>query len=276
MDFVGTGQKLTNDDIARAARRLGCDPAMVRAVLRVEARGSGWDNRNRPAVLFEPHVFWRCLPEPLRPRAQAVGLAWPTWRPGKYPERSDDRYAQIERAMAIHETAALKAVSWGIGQVLGENHAQAGHLTPQAMVTACKEGEGAQLDCMIGYMIANGLALAMQKPDFAWVARVYNGPSFARHGYDQRIEKAYRQILAEERPEYDPLTDGLLMKGDKGDAVRALQIELQAEGFRVVADGDFGPVTEQAVKAYQRAHGLRQDGKVGAQTGRALGLTLWG
>ena len=41
--------------------------------------------------------------------------------------------------------------------------------------------------------------------------------------------------------------------------------------FGVTADGEFGPATQRAVKAFQRAHGLTPDGIVGPATWAALG-----
>ena len=59
-----------------------------------------------------------------------------------------------------------------------------------------------------------------------------------------------------------------LQRGFKGsDAVRAVQKRLKELGYYSgSADGDFGPATEAAVKAFQRANGLTADGKVGKQT----------
>jgi uncharacterized protein (TIGR02594 family) len=53
----------------------------------------------------------------------------------------------------------------------------------------------------------------------------------------------------------------ILQKGSTGDDVIYLQISLQ-----VPADGEFGAVTEGAVKGFQRAHMLDADGVVGPQT----------
>jgi len=58
-----------------------------------------------------------------------------------------------------------------------------------------------------------------------------------------------------------------LTRGTAASGVVALQ-----EALGVSADGDFGPLTEAAVRAYQSAHGLVVDGVVGPATRAALGL----
>ncbi len=43
--------------------------------------------------------------------------------------------------------------------------------------------------------------------------------------------------------------------------------------LNLIADGIFGPLTEEAVKAFQKSKGLTPDGIVGAKTWAALGVT---
>jgi peptidoglycan DL-endopeptidase CwlO len=57
----------------------------------------------------------------------------------------------------------------------------------------------------------------------------------------------------------------LLKLGSRGPAVARVQ---RALGIR--ADGDFGPKTKRAVRAFQKRHGLLADGVVGPKTRRAL------
>jgi len=59
-------------------------------------------------------------------------------------------------------------------------------------------------------------------------------------------------------------------QGDEGQDVAAIQVRLNALGYEVSPDGDFGPMTTQAVKTFQRDRGLESDGIVGDQTYRAL------
>ncbi|MFG1403024.1 peptidoglycan-binding domain-containing protein [Xanthobacter sediminis] len=59
----------------------------------------------------------------------------------------------------------------------------------------------------------------------------------------------------------------LLKRGLAGEPVKILQAKLG-----VSADGQFGSATEEALKAYQKAHGLAVDGVAGPDTFLALDL----
>jgi GH24 family phage-related lysozyme (muramidase) len=65
-------------------------------------------------------------------------------------------------------------------------------------------------------------------------------------------------------------TPAALRRGAQGDKVRRLQSALTAAGFQCATDGDFGPATERAVKAFQAAKGLTADGIAGPMTRAAL------
>ncbi len=65
----------------------------------------------------------------------------------------------------------------------------------------------------------------------------------------------------------------ILRMGDSGEDVRALQLLLAARGFRCGfygADGEFGTVTEKAVRKFQTACYLAVDGEAGQETWSAL------
>jgi GH24 family phage-related lysozyme (muramidase) len=74
------------------------------------------------------------------------------------------------------------------------------------------------------------------------------------------------------RPAVDPMADGMLVRGERGEAVRQLQLDLQAVGIYAdgVADGIFGYGTEAAVMEFQRSVGLKDDGYAGPATLAAL------
>ena len=60
------------------------------------------------------------------------------------------------------------------------------------------------------------------------------------------------------------------MEGEPDTRVRQLQNRLASLGFNVESDGRFGPVTEQAVRAFQSRNGLKADGVVGDATKASL------
>ncbi|MCP3064386.1 peptidoglycan-binding protein [Myxococcus sp. K38C18041901] len=63
----------------------------------------------------------------------------------------------------------------------------------------------------------------------------------------------------------------MLNVGTRGSDVTRTQKALAKAGFNPgAADGIYGKQTQQAVKAFQKKHGLTQDGIVGNNTGRAL------
>lgn len=73
------------------------------------------------------------------------------------------------------------------------------------------------------------------------------------------------------------VTVTLLKNGSKGDAVKALQTDLNKIGYDCgAADGIFGSKTEAAVRAFQSAKGLKVDGIVGEATRAALDAALAG
>jgi hypothetical protein len=57
----------------------------------------------------------------------------------------------------------------------------------------------------------------------------------------------------------------MLRKGSRGQSVTELQLLLGIRG-----DGEFGPATDKAVRAYQHKHGLEVDGYVGPATWKLL------
>lgn len=70
--------------------------------------------------------------------------------------------------------------------------------------------------------------------------------------------------------------DGDLKKGENGSDIKLIQEVINKFGYRdshgnsIASDGDFGQKTKEAVQAFQRAHGLEDDGIIGARTMEAL------
>lgn len=286
--FVGTGRRLSQGDVGDAARELGIATAVLLAFIEVEAAGRGFDTQNRPKMLFEPHVFWRNLAGKLRAQAAALGLAYAKWKPGAYPK---DSYPRLDKATSVAREPAFRSGSYGLPQILGENYKAAGFASAEMMFDAMKAGEREQLLAMVTLLKDWGLAVHLRGKDFSkpasWVPAVsrYNGKGYAANNYhvkcatafvkhDQNVDAATGAPLPTKY--VAPRTATILLPGMKGEAVRALQADLQALGyvFSKGVDGRYGDETEANVRLFQANAHLTIDGKAGDKTVKAIAAAL--
>lgn len=128
----------------------------------------------------------------------------------------------------------------------------------------------AKKDSRIKYVISNGKIFSSTTSP--WVLRRYTGsnPHRSHIHISVKSTKAHYDSTTSwdlggtlEPPGTAPIepTRPILRRGSKGDAVTTVQRLLN-----VARDGDFGPITEAAVKGFQRQAGLTSDGIVGPVT----------
>lgn len=125
----------------------------------------------------------------------------------------------------------------------------------------------ASRDKRIKYLISNGQICSSTLAPWAW--RPYHGTN--GHFHHVHISVSASPKLYDDQSDWNldlklPATRQLQL-GDKGAEVRVLQIAL-----KITADGVFGSGTKHAVEIFQAGHGLREDGLVGPQTRKALGI----
>jgi hypothetical protein len=186
---------------------------------------------------------------------------------------------------------AFRSASYGLPQVLGENHKAAGFASAEAMFSAMKQGEREQLLAMVTLLKSWGLAKHLVGKDFtkpeSWVPAVerYNGKGFRANNYHVKAANAFiKHAKGRDAETGKPLPPKvvvaagatILESGMKGEAVRALQADLQALGFifKSGIDGRFGAETEANVRLFQAGHGLDVDGKAGPDTQKAIASVL--
>lgn len=193
--------EITTAVIADGANLLGCEIAALRAVMEIEARGSGFDAGGRPIILPEPHVFWRELgPGDKRLKAANEGLAYPKWGQRPYPRSYAARWSRLDAMRRIDEDAANRSTSWGLGQIMGFNHKACGFDTVAAFVDAMHAGEAEQFMAMVRFIKSMGLAGDLRRRDWAGFARRYNGPGYKRNNYDTKLARAYARFTDRAAP----------------------------------------------------------------------------
>ncbi|WP_156917682.1 N-acetylmuramidase domain-containing protein [Salinarimonas rosea] len=231
------GAPLTPAGFEAARARLGVAPAVLWAVMAVEARACGFLPDRRPVILFERHVFHRRTGGRFDAAHPGISHA----RPGGYGAAGAAQHARLATALALDRRAALESTSWGLGQVMGFNAAPAGYADVEALVAAMRASEDAQLAAMAAFVVARGLAEPLRAHDWAAFARGYNGPAFARNAYDLRLARARESLAA------GPLPDL---------AVRAAQLRLLYAGLDPgPVDGRMGRRTRAALAAFRMRAG---------------------
>jgi hypothetical protein len=194
MEWKGAAKRMEPADLGKAAVAVGCDVAAIKAVMAVECKGSGFDKAGRLVLLFEPHIFYRELEAAHGPLQTAIkqGLACKNWGGIKYGKMGE-QYARIDRAIALHENAALRSASYGLGQVMGFNHKRSGFESAKLMVEAMKDSEAAQLMAMVGFIKSSHLDDELREHDWAGFARGYNGSGYKKNHYDTKLADAWRK-----------------------------------------------------------------------------------
>ncbi len=263
-------------EINSAAREAGLEPAALLALAEVESGGRAFamvDGRREPLIRFEAHYFDRRLDADKRAAAREQGLAAPVAGAVPNPAAQAARWRMLRQAIAIDAKAAYESTSWGLGQVMGAHWAWLGYADAEAFVAEARAGIAGQVRLMAGYIEKAGLADALGRHDWTAFARGYNGPNYAQNSYDRRIAAAYRRYAgdmggaaADALPQPEPM----LKRGSRGEAVRELQRNLAALGYRTAADGAFGPATATVLKKFQSERGLTADGIAGPRTMAAL------
>lgn len=185
-------KELTNAAIADAAKALGVDVATVRTILTVEAPRGGFEDNGEVTILFEPHKFSaytngkydRSHPHLSNPKWGAIPY-------GTYASQ----HPKLRQAAALNRDAALRATSWGIPQILGNNWRTVGCTSLQQFINIMHDSEDAQLGLMVKFIQADKeLLTALRRRDWDTVARKYNGSAYRHNNYHVKLANAYRNL----------------------------------------------------------------------------------
>jgi len=254
-DFKGAAKALDEFDIPMLAHRINVSQDHLQAFLNVESRSQGFDRHGRPAMLFEPHIFYRLLDGKERDEAVKAGLAYPKWGEKPYPKDSYERMAQ---AIKINKAAALMSASWGSTQILGQNYAMVGYQTPEQMVIRFMDDEEEHVEAMVKYILATGIADDMKAERWDVVARVYNGPGYKKNRYDEKMAAEFRKLRGIADVEWESGEEGIEFMIPMGDELKTIQRRLGELGYKEVgwADGVWGTKARAAVLAFRADNGL--------------------
>lgn len=196
MQCLNPQRGIAENDYAAAAKTLGVEVAVIKAVAEVETSGSAFDDLGRPRILFERHYFHRFTSG--RYAAQHARISAKT--AGGYGKFSA-QYGKLEEAYALDPDAALRSASWGRFQIMGDNFRAAGFASVQDFVKAMTRSEAEHLKAFVSFVASDAaMTAALRKKDWAAFARAYNGPGYAANDYDTKLKDAYDRLAAPAAP----------------------------------------------------------------------------
>ncbi|HEX5484447.1 MAG TPA: N-acetylmuramidase family protein [Limnobacter sp.] len=187
----GSLRRLTQLDFEHAAKRLDCELATIKAMAKVESLGSGFLPDGRPKILFEAHLFARATHQ--RFNVDFPDISSKYWNRTLYTGGSGE-YERLLKAMALDRKAALESTSWGAFQILGENYALCNFRNVEQMIAAMFLDEVHQLNAFVWFVTNRHIKTHLQKKDWARVAQLYNGKSYAENGYDLKLKATYEKF----------------------------------------------------------------------------------
>jgi hypothetical protein len=252
MNFVGQTRALDAAGMKAVATALKVPLPGIWTVLHVETTGCGFLPDRRPVIRFERQKFHQHtggIYDSTHPHINSPAV-------GNSASDGAAQYTLLNEAIALNPRAALESTSWGLAQVLGENHGLAGFADVESMVAAMVDSENAQLDAFRSFVQSADLARHMRTQNWASFARGYNGAAYKLNHYDTRLAAAWQAFTSGALPDIE---------------VRAAQLYLTVRQFSPDGtDGILGPRTIGAIRAFQQSAGLPQTGQPDSQTLTAL------
>jgi hypothetical protein len=246
IQLYGSGTPLSQEGITIAGDSAGVGSAELWSIISVETSGFGFLPDRRPKILFERHVFTRL-----------TGGRFDNYDPdisartaGGYGPGGTHQYDRLDVAIQLDASAALESASWGLGQLMGENHHAAGFGDVESMVKAMVTSEDNQVLAMAKFLDSTQMTAPLKAHNWAALARRYNGPDYAAHNYDGLLQHFYERYSNGALPDL---------------TIRSVQAYLTYCGYVVgTIDGVLGSKTHDAIVAFQAKAGSQPTGRIDA------------
>lgn len=190
--------------------------AISKAIASVESRAEGFTSDGSVQLLFERHKFKSQLQKRLTESAQDIVLIEDFYKTTFTGNKVSEAVAFVEKqnpnicnskaggylvgaseqkrfelAMSINPTAATESASFGLYQIMGFNAKHCGYDDGYNMLKSFMEGEYYHLMALGNFLEANsGIYTYLKNGNYEAIARLYNGPAYAKNNYHVKIRKA--------------------------------------------------------------------------------------
>jgi hypothetical protein len=202
-----TGEKITENDYKKAAKALGSEPEVIKAIAEQESKSSAFDSENRPTILYERHWFSKLTNSKYDKKNHDISSRKPyTFRKkdksggviavdDRYGLSGSHQYRKLAKAYALDKRSALESCSWGKFQIMGFNYRTCGYNSIEDFVAIMCESEKKQLDAVCNF-IKHNCHKAVKNKEWQNIAKVYNGKNYKENKYDESLIKIYNRLVA--------------------------------------------------------------------------------
>lgn len=197
---------ITEQSYEDAAKMLGCETNVIKAVAAVESRGAGFLPTGEVKILFEPHVFWDQLKKGgknpgliLQQQPDLKDVLYQKWKTYPYGKNSE-QWDRLRKAAQIDIAAAHKSASYGKFQIMGFNHRDSGFVNIFEFTHAMQKNEGEHLKAFVQLIKYKALDKILQKKDWTTFAKKYNGAGYHQNtptlldDYDYKLKAMYNKL----------------------------------------------------------------------------------
>lgn len=181
--------RLSEEDYAEAAEKLGVDIAAIKAVIDIETGRThcGFISPRTPIIDFDTKVFKSFC------RRRGLNLSQFSTRITHPGNQQEKEHMLLNHACQTDSTTALEATMWGMFQIGGFNWKNCGANSLNDFVAKMCYSERTQLELFTNFLINTGLVKYLRAKNWAGFAYRYNGPKYAQHGYHTRLARAYKK-----------------------------------------------------------------------------------
>lgn len=172
-----------------AADALGCAPALVHALSKIESLED-------PAAIRREDHWWRKLRFASREAKAFDRMPNPKDMPARWEIfKAMDAVCQADAALNVKaRDAAILCHSLGWNQIMGFNHLSCGFDDARNWLAAMRTLKG-QRECFIAFVSSDADLLdAFRSRNYPVIALHYNGPNYRANRYDDKLRETVRRL----------------------------------------------------------------------------------
>lgn len=181
-DCCEQGCSIADEDYEAAARSMGVEVAVLKAIGKKESKGNSFYRQGQAVILFERHKMYANLRDKGYTKTQLMNLK------EKYPRIVNpiyggygtytEQYEKLETAKKIDYDAAIQSSSWGKFQVLGCYYSNS-YSSTKELEEAMNMCEKQQFNYFIAYLKGSTYLInAIKNKDWERIAQFYNGANW--------------------------------------------------------------------------------------------------